>query len=84
MKMISSMVGGFMEIGIIALIIVFQQEIRKFLLLIGSTDFATKKNLTRRFNFFKDENIVIGTNVEDILGACEKNGCIQNRSYNNN
>ncbi|MEE9361543.1 MAG: diadenylate cyclase [Cellulophaga sp.] len=74
MKMISSMVGGFMEIGIIALIIVFQQEIRKFLLLIGSTDFATKKNLTRRFNFFKDENIVIGTNVEDILGACEKMG----------
>ncbi|MEM7382559.1 MAG: TIGR00159 family protein, partial [Bacteroidota bacterium] len=38
MKMISSMVGGFMQVGLIALIIVFQQEIRKFLLMIGSTN----------------------------------------------
>ena len=53
MKMISSMVGGFMNIGLIALIIVFQQEIRKFLLLIGSTNFASKRSFVRHFKFLK-------------------------------
>src|SRR5690606_40118740 len=47
MKMISSMVGGFMNIGLIALIIVFQQEIRKFLLMVGSTNFASKRNFLK-------------------------------------
>ena len=51
MKMISSMVGGFMNIGLIALIIVFQQELRKFLLMIGSTNFANKRNFIKHFKF---------------------------------
>ena len=74
MKMISSIVGGFMNIGIIALVIVFQQEIRKFLLFIGSTDFTYKRNFKKRFNFFKHENISIATNIEGIINACEKMG----------
>ena len=41
-KMINSIVGGFMNIGLIALIIVFQQEIRKFLLMLGSTGWSNK------------------------------------------
>ena len=36
MKMISSLVGGFMQVGFIVLVVVFQQEIRKFLLVLGS------------------------------------------------
>ena len=74
MKLVSSIVGGFMNVGIIALVIVFQQEIRKFLLLIGSTDFASKRNFIKLFKFFKDENISIGTNIRDIINACEKMG----------
>jgi DNA integrity scanning protein DisA with diadenylate cyclase activity len=53
MKMISSVVGGFMNIGLIALIIVFQQEIRKFLLMIGSTNFASKRNFVKHFKFLR-------------------------------
>lgn len=72
MKMISSMVGGFMNIGLIALIIVFQQEIRKFLLMIGSTNFASKRNFIRHFKFLKQEAVPTDTDVESIVGACGK------------
>lgn len=74
MKMISSMVGGFMNIGIIALIIVFQQEIRKFLLMVGSTSFASKKNFLRHFKFLRQEVLTTEIDVDVILAACEKMG----------
>ncbi|WP_047416111.1 diadenylate cyclase [Cellulophaga sp. Hel_I_12] len=72
MKMISSMVGGFMQVGLIALIIVFQQEIRKFLLMIGSTNFSNKRNFIKHFKFLKQEAGAISTDVDAILGACDK------------
>ena len=72
MKMISSIVGGFMQVGLIALIIVFQQEIRKFLLMVGSTNFATKRGFIRHFRFLKQEGLATEIDVEAILGACEK------------
>ena len=34
MKMISNLVGGFMQVGFIVLVVVFQQEIRRFLLVL--------------------------------------------------
>lgn len=72
MKMISSMVGGFMQVGLIALIIVFQQEIRKFLLMIGSTNFANKRNFLKHFKFLKQESLSIDVDIDAILKACEK------------
>lgn len=72
MKMISSIIGGFMQVGLIALIIVFQQEIRKFLLMIGSTNFANKRNFLKHFKFLKQEAGAVGTDVDSILSACEK------------
>ena len=72
MKMISSMVGGFMNIGLIALIIVFQQEIRKFLLMIGSTNFASKRNFVKHFNFLRQEALPTETNIDAVVNACEK------------
>ncbi|MBU2996946.1 diadenylate cyclase [Cellulophaga baltica] len=72
MKMISSMIGGFMSVGLIALIIVFQQEIRKFLLMIGSTNFANKRNFIKHFKFLKPESTAIKTDVDALLSACEK------------
>lgn len=72
MKMISSMVGGFMQVGLIALIIVFQQEIRKFLLMVGSTNFASKRNFLKHFKFLREEGLTTGPDVDAILAACEK------------
>ena len=72
MKMISSMVGGFMQVGLIALIIVFQQEIRKFLLMIGSTNLGKKQNWAKRFKFLRQEDITTPVDIEAILSACDK------------
>ncbi|MGB5171543.1 diadenylate cyclase [Eudoraea sp.] len=74
MKMISSVVGGFMSVGLIALIIVFQQEIRKFLLMIGSTNFANKRNFIKRLKFLKPQDYTSQLNLEAVLLACEKMG----------
>ena len=70
MKMISSMVGAFMQVGLIAMIIVFQQEIRKFLLMIGSTNFANKRNFIKHFKFLRQDGLATSLDVDAILGAC--------------
>lgn len=72
MQMISTIVGAFMQVGLIALIIVFQQEIRKFLLMIGSTNFANKRNFVKHFKFLKQEGDTTSIDVEAIVKACEK------------
>jgi uncharacterized protein (TIGR00159 family) len=48
MELISSLLGQVISVGVIALIIVFQQEVRRFLLLIG-----TKYIKSSRFSFMK-------------------------------
>lgn len=72
MKMISSVVGGFMSVGLIALIVVFQQEIRKFLLMIGSTNFARNRNFVKKFKFLKQEGVASKLDIDAILKACDK------------
>ena len=72
MKMISSVVGGFMSVGLIALIVVFQQEIRKFLLMIGSTNFARNRNFVKRFKFLKQEGVASKLDIDAVLKACDK------------
>jgi uncharacterized protein (TIGR00159 family) len=75
MKMISSMVGAFMNIGLLALIIVFQQEIRKFLLLIGSTNFAKGRNFGKYFKFIKPQDgLVSALNTQGLVEALKKMG----------
>lgn len=69
MELISSILGQFIGMGVIALLIVFQQEVRRFLLLIGS-----KYNLQNIFNlesfFSKPE---IKEDVSDaIVEACDR------------
>ena len=74
MDLLSSIFGKFMSVGFFALIVVFQQEIRKFLLLLGSTNFASKRNFLKRFNFNKEETLTTETDVTAIVNACEKMG----------
>lgn len=74
MDVLSNIFGGFINVGILALIIVFQQEIRKFLLMIGSTNFATKRNFIKHFKFLKQEAVQTEIDVEAIVDACSKMG----------
>lgn len=49
MKMLSEILGQFIGVGVIALLIVFQQEIRRFLLILGDTAFLSNNRLIRFF-----------------------------------
>jgi len=69
MELLSDILGKFLGGGFIALIIVFQQEIRKFLLMVGSTNFASKKGFMKRLKFMKSD-VIITTDVENIIAAC--------------
>lgn len=70
MELLSDILGKFLGGGFIALIIVFQQEIRKFLLMVGSTNFATKKGFLKQLKFLKSDEIVT-TDVESVITACK-------------
>ena len=71
MEMLSGILGYLLSGGVIALIIVFQQEIRKFLLMIGTTNFTNKRNFLKQLKFLQTE---IGSDIDTvtILGACKK------------
>ncbi len=69
MEMLSGILGYLLSGGVIALIIVFQQEIRKFLLMIGTTNFSNKRSFFKQLKFLKTE-ISSEIDTEKILLAC--------------
>ncbi len=72
MVMFSGILGNFINVGLIALIVVFQQEIRKFLLMIGSTNFSKKNGFVKHLRFLRQEDAQTETDVEAIINACKK------------
>lgn len=72
MEMLSTILGQFIGVGMFALIVVFQQEIRKFLLLIGSTN-ITNGGIFKNFHFLKKET-TLTIDINAILTACENMG----------
>jgi uncharacterized protein (TIGR00159 family) len=50
MQLLSEILGQFIGVGVLALIIVFQQEIRRFLLLLGSNNIFTKRRNSKLMN----------------------------------
>lgn len=73
MEMLSGILGSLTSGGVIALIVVFQQEIRKFLLMLGSTNFNSKRSFLKQLNFMKSE-VHLETEVEVIVNSCESMG----------
>jgi diadenylate cyclase len=72
MPILSNILGGFISVGVIALIVVFQQEIRKFLLLLGSSNFTNNKNIIKKFNFlFRISKKQTLMNIDELINACE-------------
>ena len=69
MEMLSGILGYLLSGGVIALIIVFQQEIRKFLLMIGTTNFSNKRNFFKQLKFLQSE-ITSEIETKKILKAC--------------
>jgi uncharacterized protein (TIGR00159 family) len=71
MELLREILGAFFSVGIIALFIIFQPEIRQFLLTLGKPDFIQKKR--RRFLFwhFTDVSPYI-VDIDKIVHACQK------------
>lgn len=55
MDLLSEVLGSFINVGIIAVIIVFQQEIRKFLLMLGSRGFGRRRRFLRQLLWLRQE-----------------------------
>lgn len=71
MQLIGALLGQFIGVGVIALIIVFQQEVRRFLILLGTNSLIANSNLTRKlfnWNFqFKKE---VSVDITPVVKAC--------------
>ena len=71
MELLSSIIGGFMSVGIIALIVVFQPEIRKFLLMVGSANLSKKGSFLEKIKFFKNQKLERDTtDIKSVISAC--------------
>jgi diadenylate cyclase len=71
MEMLTQILGAFISVGFIALIVVFQPEIRQFLLLIGTPRFMDK---TRKRAWFLNFNFnpPVQLDIDQIVSACRK------------
>ena len=72
MRLLTEILGGFVSVGFIALIVVFQQEIRRFLLLIGKNTSLQKDKAWWMFLFGRKEieknNLA---RIKPIIDACK-------------
>lgn len=70
MELISTILGNVMGVGFIAVIILFQQEIRKFLLIAGKTASSNNKSLLQKFVFRKKDDME-RLDVSPLVEACK-------------
>ena len=73
MELLSEILGKFIGVGVIAIIIVFQQEVRRFLLFVGTSGFFDRKNFNRKlFNFKMGNSSEL--DLASIVKACRNMG----------
>lgn len=71
MELLSEILGQFISVGVLALIIVFQPEIRKFLLILGSQGLLNKgpRSFWKRLWHLEEQPRL---NIPPIVNACEE------------
>jgi uncharacterized protein (TIGR00159 family) len=69
MELLSTILGQFMGVGVIAAIILFQQEIRKFLLIMGRTSFFQEGKLIKNVRFWSQNGKAHRANITPIVEA---------------
>ncbi|MEI6454969.1 MAG: diadenylate cyclase CdaA [bacterium] len=71
MQLLTEILGQFISVGVIAAVVVFQPEIRQFLLMLG--DARIIKSQRRRFLFWKFRvSNPVNLDVDKIVKACQK------------
>lgn len=73
MELLSSILGAFVSVGFIALIVIFQPEIRRFLTTIGSE--ARKRSFMKKLHIGKASSIIL--DVDTVAKACQNMSAIQ-------
>ncbi|MCC7303228.1 MAG: TIGR00159 family protein [Bacteroidia bacterium] len=69
MKLLGEILGKFIGVGAIALIIVFQQELRRFLLFVGTSEILSRGSLRRNwFTFARKRSVNI--DLSQLMRAC--------------
>lgn len=75
MELLSIILGQFMGVGVIAVIILFQQEIRKFLLLLGKTTIFEEGNMFMNIKMlWKDKFDQTSMNITPVIEAIKSLG----------
>jgi uncharacterized protein (TIGR00159 family) len=73
MQLLGTIIGQFMSVGFIALIIVFQQEVRRFLVLLGTNSILSRNVFTRQllpWNWASERKR--GINFYPVINACKQ------------
>jgi len=72
-KLMGSILSKFVNVGVIAIMVVFQQEIRKLLLYIGSGNFLQRENWNQLFklNLLAIEQSISPDTIKEISTACQ-------------
>jgi len=70
MELLSSILGNFMGVGVLAAIILFQQEIRKFLLLIGKSTSLNRDNFYKSLFVWRKSD-TMHYNITPVIDACK-------------
>ena len=74
MELLSVILGQFMGVGVLAAIILFQPEIRKFLLLIGRTTSINRENIFNNLLLWRSKVRRHQFNITPIIDACKTLG----------
>lgn len=69
MELLSTILGQFMGVGVLAVIILFQQEIRKFLLLVGKTNIFEEGKIFTSARFWSQNGKQNRSNITPIIEA---------------
>ena len=70
MELLSQILGAFISVGLVALIIIFQPEIRQFLLTVGTTKFFNRNSRFAFIRSFFTETIEF--DIDSVVAACMK------------
>lgn len=74
MELLGLILGQFMGVGVLAAIILFQPEIRKFLLLVGRTTDFNKDNFFKNLFIWKKRDPLDGYNITPVIEAAKTLG----------
>lgn len=70
MDMLAGILGQFMGVGVIAAIVIFSQEIRKFLLILGKTTFR-EDGILQSIMIWKKKELKESTNISPVIEAAK-------------